>query len=54
MNQRTKDEVERLRSIARCLSYDGLTVESVSKHLLLEIAMRLETGWYEKDCDDHK
>lgn len=49
MNQtRVKEEAERLRNIARNLSYSEVESESIIKFVLNEVAMRLETGWYEK------
>lgn len=38
-------DAERLRSVARGLSYNAVS-EAVWKHVILEIAMRLETGAY--------
>lgn len=50
MNQtRVKEEAERLRNIARNLSYSEVESESIIKFVLNEVAMRLETGWYERD-----
>ena len=51
MNDRIKNEVERLRSIARKLSYDE-TEDANVKHVLFEVASRLESNWYEKNCRD--
>ncbi|HET8688953.1 MAG TPA: hypothetical protein VFM18_20275 [Methanosarcina sp.] len=51
MNQRTKDEVERLRSIASSLSYNNDKMEGDLKHTLYEVAMRLDTSWYEQSDD---
>lgn len=41
-------DAERLRSIGRGLSYNDLS-EATWKHVILEIAMRLETGGYNPD-----
>lgn len=41
----TRDDAERLKSVARGMSYNDIG-EAVWKYTLLEIAMRLETGGY--------
>lgn len=40
-----KQDADRLRSVARGLSYNAVS-EAVWKHVILEIAMRLESGGY--------
>lgn len=42
------DDAERLRSIARGMSYNDMS-EATWKHVILEIAMRLDTGGYNQN-----
>lgn len=44
-NDETRIDAERLRSVARGMSYND-PAETVHKHVISEIAMRLETGFY--------
>lgn len=48
MNKKIDSEVLRLRNLAATLSYSEVESEAIIKHVLNEIAMRLQTGWYEK------
>jgi hypothetical protein len=41
-----REDAQQLRYHAASLSYNDTTAEGEAKARLLEIAMRIETGWY--------